>query len=270
MTRLAGFGLVLCSLFFLNTEPSVPPAQTYQSLDAVLWVQTSAEYRASTEETYHAAKEALLRGLQDDHWTAALEQSGRFENLPPAVVLDLDETILDNSSFMGQMLSSGETYSPQKWDEWVKQERDGLVPGAFDFLIFAHMHGVTPIYISNRTCDPSNPSDPTVGLLRKLRLPLGPRTDDLFCSTPATGDDKTSRRAEVAKKFRILLLIGDQLTDFLQVSATHCDDVCRDQLFDVHQTLWGDRWFQIPNPTYGAWNNILGPTTADKLSHLRK
>lgn len=268
MFRLAIFASILGSLLLLAAQPSAPP--NHENLDAILWMQTSAEYRAATEQTYRLAKFSLVHGLEDHHWTAALEQTGDFENLPPAVVLDLDETVLDNSAFMAQLLSAGETISKDKWNEWVKEERAGLVPGAKDFLEFARTNGVTPIYITNRSCDSSNDADPTVSMLRKLRLPLDPPSEHLFCAPAATGSDKTSRRAATAQKFRILLLFGDQLTDFLQVPHDLNDVAGRAKLFEDHRTLWGDRWFQLPNPSYGTWNDILGPTTADKLSHLRK
>src|ERR1700740_3044577 len=79
-------------------QPTAPA--TYENLNAVLWMQTAVEYKASAVQTYWAAQAALLRGLHDPHWTAALEQqNGDFDKLPPAVILDLDETVLDNSPF---------------------------------------------------------------------------------------------------------------------------------------------------------------------------
>lgn len=268
MFRLAISAIILGSLLLLAARPSAPPS--YENLDAVLWMQTSAEYRAASEQTYRLAKFALLHGLEDHHWTAALEQNGSFENLPPAVVLDLDETVLDNSALTAQLLSTGEAISKDRWNEWVKEERAGLVPGARDFLEFARTNGVTPIYITNRTCDSSDNADPTVAVLNKLQLPLDPPAEHLFCASAATGSDKRSRRAATAQRFRILLLLGDQLTDFLQVPPELNNVAGRAKLFEDHRTLWGDRWFQLPNPSYGTWNDILGPTIPDKLSHLRR
>jgi 5'-nucleotidase (lipoprotein e(P4) family) len=268
MLRLTLFASILGSLLLLFPQPSAPP--NYETLDALLWMQTAVEYRAAAEQTYRVAEHALLRGLHDDHWTAALEQSGDFEKLPPAVVLDLDETVLDNSAFAAQAIESGEPYTLQMWNEWMKQERAGLVPGALEFLMFAHVHGVTPIYITNRTCDSSSQTDPTVDMLHKLQIPLDPPAGHLFCATAETGSDKTSRRAAVAGNYRILLLFGDQLGDFLQVPKSFSDLPGREKLFEAHRELWGTRWFQLPNPVYGSWMDPLGSTIPEKLSHLRK
>jgi 5'-nucleotidase (lipoprotein e(P4) family) len=259
---------ILCSLLALGSaEPTTP--STYENLNAILWMQTSVEYKASTVQTYRLAQDALVSGLRDSHWTAALEQYGDFENLPPAVILDLDETVLDNSALEARLTASGESYSDKAWTKWVAEKSAGLVPGAMDFLQFAHAHGVAPVYITNRVCDPTKEDDPTVQLLRNLHLPLDPAGDRLFCDDGNHGD-KTERRQRCAAKFRILLLLGDQLGDFLQVPSNSANLEGREKLFVAHQSLWGERWFQLPNPTYGSWEGAVGYTVADKLKHLRK
>jgi len=94
---------VFCSSLTLAFAATVGP--TYENLNAVLWVQTSVEYQASSAQTYHSAELALARGLNNPHWTAAVEQNANFEMLPPAVILDLDETVLDNSVFQARLLA---------------------------------------------------------------------------------------------------------------------------------------------------------------------
>jgi len=146
----------------------------------------------------------------------------------------------------------------------------GLVPGAMDFLQFAHTNGVTPIYITNRTCDSSRDDDPTVQVLRKLHLPLDSPVERLFCAKSSKDIDKTPRRRLVAAKFRILLLFGDQLGDFLTIPADEANLEGREKLFLAHQSLWGERWFQLPNPMYGSWQAAVGYTVPEKLKHLRQ
>ena len=149
-------------------------------------------------------------------------------------------------------------------------ERAGLVPGAMDFLKFAGAHGVTPIYITNRTCDPSKEDDATVEMLRKLGdIPLDPARKRLFCNDGKNGD-KTYRREAASKEFRILLLFGDQLGDFLQIPPDSANVEGREKLFEAHQSQWGERWFQLSNPTYGSWEDALGHTMDEKLKHLRQ
>src|SRR6266404_6707644 len=99
----------------------------------------------------------------------------------------------------------------------IGPKRAGLIPGAMHFLQFAHANGVAALYITKRTCDPTKADDPRVKLLRDLRVLTEPVADRLFCSRGDDDTDKTGRRAECAAKYRILLLLGDQLLDFLQI-----------------------------------------------------
>lgn len=267
MIRTIAWGLMFCS--FLALASAEPTAKTYENLNAVLWIQTSVEYQASATQTYRAAEFSLVRGLKDQHWTAALEQDGVFETLPPAVILDLDETVLDNSALEAQFVATGEHYSDQAWTKWVNEQRAGLVPGAMHFLQFAHAHGVAPIYITNRTCDPSKDDDPTVKTLRRLQVPLNPVQDRLVCAKDKDDSDKTARRARCASKYRILLLLGDQLGDFMSVPEGVSDIEGRKKLFGAHEGLWGERWFQLPNPMYGSWEGAVGYGIKEKLLKLR-
>jgi 5'-nucleotidase (lipoprotein e(P4) family) len=260
--------VALFSLVALALAQPLPP--TYENLNAILWVQASVEYKANTTQTYRAAQTALLQGLRDNHWTASLEQIGSFENLPPAVIFDLDETVLDNSMFEAQLAASGEHYSDQAWTKWINGHRSGLVPGAMEFLQFAYANGVAVLYVTNRTCDQSKDDDPTVKLLRALHLSTEPIADRLLCTRNGYDTDKTSRRAKFAAKYRILLLLGDQLGDFLQIPPEFANLEGREKLFEAHQDLWGKCWFQLPNPMYGSWEAAVGYSVNEKLSRLKK
>jgi 5'-nucleotidase (lipoprotein e(P4) family) len=266
MLRSVVSSAAICSLLLLGAAPQVEP--TYVNLNAVLWMQTSVEYRASVLETYRWGKSALLRALKDPLWTAALEQTGDFSKLPPAVILDLDETVLDNSAFEARLAASGRGYSDQAWVEWVNERAAGLLPGAKDFLEFAAAKHVTPIYITNRVCDPTKPDDPTAQVLRRLGLPLDPAPEHLLCDDGNKGD-KTERRTKCAAKLRILLMFGDQLGDFLPIPPASANLAGRDKLFVANGRMWGERWFQLPNPTYGSWEAAVGFTVPQKLTHLR-
>jgi 5'-nucleotidase (lipoprotein e(P4) family) len=260
---------LLCLVFGLTAAP--PTSPTYENLNSVLWVQTSVEYRASATQTYHLAEIALRHGLRNQHWTAALEQNGGFESLPPAVILDLDETVLDNSVFNARLVASDKHYSEQAWTSWVNEHDAGLVPGAMDFLQFAHANGVMPIYITNRLCDTSREDDPTVKMLRSLGAPLERAQEQLLCAQTSKDSDKTSRREKCVTKFRILLLFGDQLGDFLQIPPGMTTPEGRQKLFDAHRSLWGERWFQLPNPMYGSWEESIGyDVKKDKLPKLKQ
>ena len=272
MSRRAAIFTVLGCTLLLAFEPAV--IASYDTLSAVLWMQTSVEYKASTEQTYHVAKAALVRELSEPTHTAALEQTGDFSKLPPAVIFDLDETVLDNSRFQAREAASGQPYLPNWWSKWLEERSAELVPGAKDFIDFAGQQkdpvtheAVAMLYVTNRSCDPSEPHDATVDVLRKLGLPLDRPSERLFCKGPNDTSDKTPRRERCAKNFRILLMFGDQLGDFMLV-PDGTDLAGRQLLFKVHENMWGERWFQLPNPSYGDWYGATGATLADKIKNL--
>ncbi|MEE9575773.1 MAG: HAD family acid phosphatase, partial [Gemmatimonadota bacterium] len=90
-----------------------------EGLDATLWMQRAAEYGASAEQAYRIAGDMLAAALEDSTWTAAPEQRSDGSALPPAIILDVDETVLDNSPFQARLIIEGREFNPQMWDEWV-------------------------------------------------------------------------------------------------------------------------------------------------------
>ena len=135
MLRMAIGNMFLCSIFALGLAKPTAPTN-YENLNAVLWMQTAVEYKAATVQTYRVAQAALLQGLRDPHWTAALEQVGDFANLPPAVILDLDETVLDNSTFDARLVVSPVPQNEigAEWTKWANEVGAGLVPGRDRFF----------------------------------------------------------------------------------------------------------------------------------------
>lgn len=221
-------------------------------LMALVWVQTSAEYQAAALGTYHAAESALGTALADPTWTAAVEQTGTFDTLPPAIVVDADETVLDNSTYQARNRISGDSWSADTWDAWVAEKHAGPVPGAAEFLRSAHDRGVTVFYVSNRSAAQAEAT-------RQNLAALGfPDTDDLatFRFRPEEGPgDKSSRRAAIAETHRIVLMVGDNLFDF--VESPKADAANRQRMVTDHAAWWGTRWFVVPNPLYGSWDDVL-------------
>jgi acid phosphatase len=220
------------------------PAPQHNNRNAIAWVRTSAEYGASARQTFAAAERSMHRALASKHWTAALEQAGDFFDKPPAVILDLDETVLDNGEYQERIMKESRSFDQASWTAWVREERAGLVPGALKFLTAARAAGVALFYASNRHCKPDDSEDPTARVLRKLNVPPG----GLLCRGE-TGD-KSPRRALVAEKHRVLLLVGDDLNDFITPPP---DAAGREALSRVYANYWGERWFILPNPMYGSW-----------------
>ena len=251
--------LALCAATALLAQPQ-------ENLNAVLWVQTAAEYQAVARQTYRAAEASLERALRDVSWTAALEQTESaldYSKRPPAIILDLDETVIDNSAFQARNVATGSAFTDPAWQKWVGEKRAGLVAGAREFLTLAHARGVNIYYVTNRVCDPMKADDPTVAVVRAHSLPFHP--DRLKCRTD-TGD-KSPRRRNIASAHRVLLLIGDDLNDF----ATLPFDVkVRSEFVADLGRYWGERWFMIPNPTYGSWERSVGMDVDAKRKALRQ
>lgn len=122
-------------------------SQGSENLNSVLWMQTSAEYQAVTRQTYAAGKAALEKALADPRWTAALEQvpdiTGNYDKYPPAVILDLDETVLDNSPIQARNVVKQQGFTDAAWQAWVKEQKAGVIAGAHEFLAYAHGRGST-------------------------------------------------------------------------------------------------------------------------------
>ena len=260
--------VVALLLTFAVIAPAQTAPPTYPNLNAVLWAQRSVEYASVATQTYRAAEAMAMQALRDPHWTAALEQTGQYAELPPAIIIDLDETVWDNSPIQARLTKEGAPYTSEAWQQWVNTEKARAIPGAVKFLNAMVLNGISPFYITNRTCDPSNQSDPTLSNLRKLHIPVG--LGRLICKTKESDPgDKSSRRARVAERNRILLIIGDDLNDFVTIPGEQNTAEIRDGLFQAYESLWGEKWFMIPNPTYGSWERSVGMDLNKKLDALR-
>ena len=117
------------------TAPAIATVAADDNLNAVLWMQRSAEYRAATETVYRAASDRLDTALKDPAWDALVpgERSTPARGLPPAIVMDLDETVLDNSPYQARLVREGKSYNEATWDAWVREEKARAVPGVVDF-----------------------------------------------------------------------------------------------------------------------------------------
>ena len=241
-----------------------------QSMLSVLYAQSAAEYEASNIQTYANAKSALDRALNDNSWTAALEQREDFKNKPPAIILDIDETVLNNIPFQARSIINGQSY-PIGWLEWMLEESSDAVAGVSDFLEYAQSKNIKIFYVTNRI---AVAEDATRNNIKKLGLPLDTDRDVLLMKNEnGWTSDKVSRRELIAKDYRILLLIGDQLGDFLPLDETTLELDSRKNLADTYDHMWGSKWFMITNPMYGRWEasiyNNEYPDTEDELMQIR-
>ncbi|MBV6416447.1 MAG: Lipoprotein E [Steroidobacteraceae bacterium] len=235
-----------------------------EQLNAVLWTQTAAEHDALTTQVYAQATARLP--VLAAPGSAALEQWGRspdaIASLPTAIVLDIDETILDNSAFQARQVKARAGFSPADWEHWVDEAAAGPIPGAREFLRAAHSAGHRIFYLTNRACpltpepagaDPCPQRTATMRNLVALGFPDAGNPDS-YLMRNGTPDwrtaDKTSRRAAIAQKYRIVALFGDDLRDFVERGVF---DARRAELMP----MFGARWFVLPNPMYGSWERAL-------------
>jgi 5'-nucleotidase (lipoprotein e(P4) family) len=238
----------------LSACQATTSTNTQERLNAVLWMQTSAEYHALTTSIYKQATLAVDVALAKPEWTAATEQTDNFSTLPPAIILDIDETVLDNLPYQAQLIKTNSEFNPTSWNQWTQQASAQPVPGASEFLHYAESKGVTIFYVTNR--DTKQESD-TRKNLAHVKLPL--RSDmDVVLTKNENGwntSDKSARRAYVAKNFRIIALAGDDFGDF--DSGAYGTPEQRLETAKARTDYWGTKWFLIPNPVYGSWEASL-------------
>jgi acid phosphatase len=241
------------------TAPAAPAVAAHDNLNAVAWVQTSVEYKALSEQTYRAAADHLDKALKEKNWDALVpeERGNAATGLKPAVVMDVDETVLDNSPYQARLVRDGTDYDEVSWDQWVAEKKAKPLPGVVDFAKAANAKGVTVLYISNRAV---HLKEATIANLKSAGMPVA--TDDVFLGLGTfvkdceqNGSEKNCRRRLAGQKYRVLMQFGDQIGDFVQVIANTREG--RDQLYGEYHDWFGERWWMLPNPTYGSWEPAL-------------
>ncbi|MEM8998312.1 MAG: HAD family acid phosphatase [Acidobacteriota bacterium] len=252
--------LTACAHQSRNASPPASPragagtAASHHGLDATLWMRTSAEYQATARQTFRLAALRLDQALGDPLWTAALEQdAAELAGLPPAIIVDIDETVLDNSPYQALLVAEGLTYEPTSWDRWVRHGEAAPIEGAVEFLRYADSQGVTVFYVTNRVAahEPATRRN-----LEREQMPIdGSRDVVLMRGENGWTSDKTARRRLIAQSHRILLLLGDDLNDF--VPAKEPEPGPRRALAEKYRDLWGAQWFLFANPGYGSWVDSL-------------
>ena len=225
------------------------------NLNAVLWMQASAEYPAATTTVYRAAADKLETALKEGNWDALVttERGNAATGLPAAVIMDVDETVLDNSPYQARLVTQGKEYDEVTWDAWVAEKKAKAVPGVVDFAKAASAKGVTILYLSNRAV---HLKDATIANLKAVGMPV--KDDSVFLGLGTVvegceqnGSEKDCRRRLAGQQYRVLMQFGDQLGDFVQVTANTREG--RAQLLEEYGDWFGERWFMLPNPSYGSW-----------------
>ena len=277
LVLLVGAGIGAGVIYFI-ISPKTPPATVadgkqedppYRGLDANLYMQISAEYRAACYQTYHFAYARLIEILKTQVKS----------DKTMAIVLDLDETVFDNGAFQTKQVKSGAAYNQKAWDAFEEHDHAlvRLVPGAQDFLIAAEKLGLALVYISNRN---EKFRKSTLEVFRDRKL-TAPADNCLKLATEKTGSNKDSRRKEAFDQFDVVMLVGDNLRDFddkpfrSAVDNTKPDQKtddpaklaaaieARNRSVDELRAKFGTTWILLPNPAYGEWAKVLGHGVKD-------
>ncbi len=246
----------------VQTSDSTPSSATPDdNLNAVAWTQTAVERDLIYRQTYRMASDELEGALADSTWEALPKgerKSALLDSRKTAVILDIDETVLDNSPYQARLIVNHQSYDEFTWREWCNEGKAAALPGALEFARLAASKGVTVFYLSNRASDLS---EATLSNLRKLDFPID-KDETVFlglgtivAGCEQNGSDKGCRRELISRNYRVLLQVGDQLGDFVDVTANTPQG--REQAVEPYLNWIGQRWFVLPNPTYGQWEAAL-------------
>lgn len=235
-----------------------------KTLYSTLWIQTAAEYEALTHQTFNTSAGLLDVALSDDEWTAVPDQSVAGDNLPPAIILDVDETVLDNSFYEARGILDKTGFDPETWNSWVREKKAEAIKGAVQLTQKADSLGISVFYITNRDASVQESTE------QNLRSHGFPVTQGAVMSNggrPNWTSAKTERRQLVADAHRVLMLFGDDLNDFVPARGITIEE--RKELVGRHRNKWGVKWFIFPNPNYGSWERALytGNEESEKERH---
>ncbi len=237
--------LILASSLNAAAQTPAPAAQAdnqYQE-GAIVWTQTSGEARALAYQAFNLARMMLDRDLR-------LNRRGRMKR---AIVVDADETVLDNSRFQATLLKNRRNYDAQSWTDWVNRAEAEAVPGAVEFLRYAASKGVRVFYITNRRLAEKQG---TATNLKKLGFP-DVSDETLLVRTDASSSSKEARRQSVSAKYRIVLLMGDNLNDFAEVFDKSRTIADRLAAVERNKEQFGTRFIVLPNVMYGDWESAV-------------
>lgn len=231
----------LTSAALLAACASQPPAQTadaqlqQHALLGVNWVQESGEYRALAYQAFNTAK-------------TAFEHAKVKKGKKKAVVVDLDETMVDNSAYAGWQVKNSQPFTGESWTKWVNARQARPIAGAVEFNNYVNTHGGTMFYVSNRKDDTEKAG--TVDDMNRLGF-KGVSDKTLYLKTDKS--NKTPRFEEIERQgYEIVLYIGDNLNDFGDAFYRK-SNAERRALTDQQAAEFGRKFIVLPNPNYGDW-----------------
>jgi 5'-nucleotidase (lipoprotein e(P4) family) len=216
------------------STPVGPLATPRRLPNEIKWFRSSAEYRALTRQTYATATARLTelsRGLPSQSW---------------AVILDADETVLDNSEYQRRRAMLDSSYTEATWAAWVNERAAPAVPGAPEFTRAVHAAGGRVAIVTNR-------ADSLCTSTRVNLQKAGIEADLVLCQTPGASDKnprfhkvQNGTAAAGVPPLTVVAWVGDNILDFPGMTQASRNDPRALEAF-------GSRFFILPNPMYGSW-----------------
>ncbi|MCP4913408.1 MAG: 5'-nucleotidase, lipoprotein e(P4) family [Oligoflexia bacterium] len=227
---------ILLGFFLTSCAHKMNPQENY--LMGILFTQKAAEHTALTLQAYNIAIERLDRVKKEYRGKKQL-----------AVVLDVDETVLDNSPYQGKLYVQSEAFNYDNWKEWIAQKKAHPVAGALRFTKAAHKKGFKVFYLTNRS---EKFKADTIENLRKVGFPQ--HYNSIFKSKERS---KEGRRQSLAQKYHLALLVGDNLTDFSKLYDEQSTERRKEIVLKNHSKDFGKKFIVLPNTMYGDWDKAL-------------
>ena len=230
-------------------ESEVKNSNEYK-VQAQVWTQNSAEYRALCFQAFNTAK------INIDSFLSSEKKYDR----PLAIITDVDETVLDNSPYDGRLILEDISYDRESWVEWGNLEIAEAIPGSLEFLTYASEKGIKVFYVSNRY---SEQLESTINNLKRLGFPNVSESTVLLRSDSRS---KSERRNSISDGHEVIMLIGDNLSDFNDKFEVKISEE-RINYTNEMRGNFGTKLIVLPNPNYGDWesNWLFGGESFDNI-----
>lgn len=211
-----------------------------QDVKAVLWMQRSAEYRALCYQAYNIAWREIEMAMAKH----------KKEDRPLAIIIDVDDTILDNTPLISGCVGTKWLAHDEQWSSWCHDEQAEPMPGAVEFLQAVDRLGVGIFYITGREEEQDGECS-----LRNMKRVNFPQVSKGHVLMKKPKFSKSARFALVKKDYDVILYMGDSMTDFpLGVGGLWQE---RKIVADKFKDDYGTKYILLPNPTYGGWESAL-------------
>ena len=243
------------------------PAPETADLGAI-WAEQSAEYQAVSAQVYALARRDLPRLLADSTWTALPGQQD-IDGKPPAIILDVDETVVSNAGYQKTLADA--PYTRFRHFDWMRKNKAVPLRGAAETIDAARALGIDVFFLTNRACEVFEgiegdcPAEQvTIDDLAETGVAADPDHVLMAWEQPGWNKEKLNRREYVAKTHRVIMLFGDDYGDFVQCTRENPLPPCtegatrasRHEALDTYESYWGKGWYILPNPMHGSWTTV--------------